>query len=93
MILQSTLLPDPLISAIFSHPILAIIGVYTLIKILIVCYRISPFHPLAQVPGPKLAAATRWYKTYWELWQAGQMTAQLHRLHEIYGKFKLLVYT
>ena len=45
------------------------------------------FHPLAGVPGPKLAALTQCYETYYELFKkpGGQFMFQCHKLHEIYG--------
>lgn len=84
-----------------THWFLGVIGLYVLSKIVIVLYRISPLHPLAKVPGPTIAAATWWFRTYWEVWpHAGEMTNELHRLHAKYGKreqkimqsFSLVVY-
>ncbi|OCK93440.1 cytochrome P450 [Cenococcum geophilum 1.58] len=43
------------------------------------------FHPLANVPGPRLAAATWLYEVYYDLVQGGQFVFQLRRLHEKYG--------
>ena len=37
-------------------------------------YRLSPFHPLAKIPGPRLAALTTWYEFYWNVIQDGQFT-------------------
>ncbi|KAF6758365.1 cytochrome P450 [Ephemerocybe angulata] len=42
-------------------------------------------HPLAHIPGPKLAALTDWYVTYYDLWKNGKMVDQLSLLHEQYG--------
>ncbi|KAK7022167.1 cytochrome P450 [Favolaschia claudopus] len=51
----------------------------------IVVYRISPFHPLAQYPGPVMGKATR----FWGLWKAYQGYKYLYRkqLHDIYGPY------
>ena len=45
------------------------------------------FHPLAGFPGPKLAALTQWYETYYEVFKApgGQFMFQCRKLHDIYG--------
>ena len=62
-------------------------GAIALIKFLVVLYRISALHPLAKVPGPTIAAATWWYRTYHEVWpHSGGMRNELDRLHDIYGK-------
>ncbi|CAP64792.1 uncharacterized protein PODANS_5_3460, partial [Podospora anserina S mat+] len=47
-------------------------------------YRIW-FHPLAGFPGPKLAAATGWYQTYYEVMTYGKLSFKLAELHTRYG--------
>lgn len=42
-------------------------------------------HPLARFPGPKLAALTRWYEGYYDLYQSGQYTFKIAELHKQYG--------
>ncbi|KAI0380853.1 cytochrome protein [Hypomontagnella monticulosa] len=51
-----------------------------------VVYRIY-FHPLAKFPGPKLAAATGFYETYFDfaLRPGGLFIHQVKKLHDIYG--------
>ena len=42
--------------------------------------------PLAKFPGPKLAALTRWYETYYDTYCHGQYTFEIARMHEKYGE-------
>lgn len=41
--------------------------------------------PIRRVPGPKLAAATRWYEFYYEVILKGQYTFHIQDLHKKYG--------
>lgn len=54
-------------------------------------YRLH-FHPLSSVPGPKLAAITRFYEAYYNvLWHDGQYLFQTEKLHAIYGAFPVWI--
>lgn len=44
------------------------------------------FGSLSKFPGPKMAAATQWYRTYIELVQNISMSTKLKELHEKYGR-------
>jgi hypothetical protein len=44
------------------------------------------FHPLSHTPGPKLAALTFLYQTYFSLVNGSRFYAQIGKLHKIYGK-------
>ncbi|KAF2090333.1 putative cytochrome P450 [Saccharata proteae CBS 121410] len=50
----------------------------------IAVYRLF-FHPLASVPGPKLAALTSWYEIYWDIFKEGQYMWQIDAMHDKYG--------
>ncbi|KAI9159110.1 Cytochrome P460 monooxygenase [Paramyrothecium foliicola] len=50
----------------------------------IVTYRLF-FHPLANFPGPKLAAATRRYEAYDDILCGGRYTFKIAELHKQYG--------
>ncbi|KAF5350988.1 hypothetical protein D9756_008294 [Leucocoprinus leucothites] len=43
------------------------------------------FHPLSRFPGPKLAAITKWYKGYYDLYVGGGLLEHIQELHERYG--------
>ena len=43
-------------------------------------------HPLAKVPGPKLAALSDWYVAYWNIVKDGQFVHHLADLHSAYGE-------
>lgn len=76
----SSLLMPPL--ALFSLQNIALILLAA--SALIVVKRLF-FHPLASYPGPKLAAASWWYMTYYEVFKDGAFVDHLETLHEIYG--------
>ena len=42
-------------------------------------------HPLANFPGPRLAALTRYYEAYFDVVQNGQYTFKIAELHRKYG--------
>ena len=44
------------------------------------------FHPLAHIPGPKLAALTWWYEFYFDVVQQGRYVFQIMELHKQYGR-------
>lgn len=47
------------------------------------------FHPLAKVPGPKLAAITSLYKTYFNATDGSKFYLQIEKLHKEFGKTAL----
>lgn len=49
-------------------------------------YRVY-LNPLSKVPGPKVAALTKFYEAYWEIWRQGKFSFKLDDLHERYGEW------
>ena len=63
------------------------LGVLTLVWFgVVVIYRLY-FHPLTKVPGPRLAAATTLYQSYYNC----RYYLKIADLHTIYGREEMLV--
>ncbi|KAF2466572.1 cytochrome P450 [Lindgomyces ingoldianus] len=67
-----------------ASPIFALTVVSLVYFIWLAFYRLC-FSPLARFPGPKLAAATRWYEFYFDWWLGGKFVFEVERLHNEFG--------
>lgn len=54
-------------------------------RILLALYNISPFHPLARFPGPKIAAASYLYEAWYDWILVGRYGRRIREMHEKYG--------
>ncbi|OTA99611.1 hypothetical protein M426DRAFT_76271 [Hypoxylon sp. CI-4A] len=62
----------------------SIVAAIVLYYVTLALYRLY-LHPLAGFPGAKLAAVTRLYEGYYDLYQSGQYTFKIADLHKQYG--------
>ncbi|KAF1941458.1 cytochrome P450 [Clathrospora elynae] len=78
--------PLPLyISILQVRYVFGLAGLYMAFKVLQALYNVSPFHPLARIPGPRLAAATYLPEFYYDVVKFGCYTKEIKKLHEIYA--------
>jgi len=70
----------------FSFASLAWLGALWIgYRVGIALYNISPYHPLARFPGPKIAAASYLYEAYYDWWLVGRYGKAIAQMHEQYG--------
>jgi hypothetical protein len=62
-----------------------IVATVVLYYVTLALYRLY-LHPLARFPGPKLAAVTRLYEGYYDIYHSGQYTFKISELHKQYGE-------
>jgi hypothetical protein len=72
-------------STLTLSSVLGLVGIFIAYRIAIAVYNISPFHPLARFPGPKIAAASYLYEAYYDWWHTGEYGKVIARMHETYG--------
>lgn len=64
-----------------------VLSMVLLWNIFVAFYRVT-FHPLAKVPGPKLAGATGLYQLFYAFYQdRSTYFMKIEELHRKYGKF------
>lgn len=61
--------------------LMATAGLFLITRIL---YRLY-FHPLAKIPGPKLAAASHLLEFYYDVILGGQYVFQIEKMHQKHG--------
>lgn len=72
-----------LVSVLESAGFMTVLGVIFATALAI--HRIT-WHPLARFPGPKLAAVTGWYETYYDCFLLGKFSNHLDEMHKVYGR-------
>ncbi|KAF9256882.1 cytochrome P450 [Marasmius fiardii PR-910] len=88
------LISEPLLLYAFNYPFLSCPGhlrlivwsyitFFSVLSASIVLYRLSPFHPLADVPGPALAKVSKLYGIW--IWLKGERHIRYKEMHEEYG--------
>jgi hypothetical protein len=55
-----------------------------------VSYRLF-ISPIARVPGPRLAALTGWYETYYDCVKQGRFWREIERMHQQYGTYRIRI--
>lgn len=71
-------------TSISSHQVAALAGVFVAYHVILALYHLT-FHPLAHLPGPRIAAITHLYEFYYDFVLGGQYTFKIAELHSRYG--------
>ena len=80
--LLSTLISYSVRSPYIAFP-LAFVAYWSCLVFVTLTYRLSPFHPLANYPGPVLAKSSKWWGAYHSA--TGDQHRCLKRLHDQHG--------
>jgi hypothetical protein len=72
--------------------VLWLVAAWLLYRLSLALYNISPLHPLAHFPGPKIAAASYLYEAYFDWWLVGRYGKVIADMHKAYGPIVRCVY-
>lgn len=75
---------DEAVQMLLQHPLLSVSCSLTFYFVGLAIYRLY-HHPLAQFPGPKLAALSYWYEFYFDGVLQGKYVFEVERMHQKYG--------
>lgn len=67
-------------------------GALLLYLVSLAIYRLY-LSPIANFPGPKLAALSLWYEFYYDVVRGGQYGRKIAELHEVYGRLLFLSFS
>lgn len=65
---------------------ITVLGMSAFYALSLVIYRLF-FSPIAQFPGPKLAAVTSWYELYYDVVHKGKYLFEIEKMHDKYGEY------
>lgn len=80
-----------ILSTSWEHVAIVATGLVLMYTISIVVYRLY-LSPIANIPGPRLAAATFWYEYYFDVVKQGRYTWRIGELHDQYGKAAIVTF-
>ncbi|KAM0802677.1 oxoglutarate/iron-dependent oxygenase [Usnea florida] len=69
---------------VLKWPVTTVVVSFVLYGVLLCAYRLT-LHPLAQFPGPRLAAVTFFYEFYHDYFRGGQYLFHIRDMHAKYG--------
>lgn len=65
---------------------ITVLGMSAFYALSLLIYRLF-FSPIAQFPGPKLAAVTSWYELYYDVVHKGKYLFEIEKMHDKYGEY------
>lgn len=69
--------------------LLGLTGIWLGYRVALALYNISPLHPLAKFPGPKIAAASYVYEAYYDWILQGRYGRRIEKMHQQYGEYSM----